>query len=84
MRASSRKKLNSGGADLTFLEYEVRGEGAPPPPPPPKPVVAPARMAYEKLTVVELKDELRTRRLKVSGAKRALVDRLLEFDSLVA
>ena len=131
MRASSKRKLVSGGVDLRFLKYEVRGgtpktEAAPaeaeaeaPAEPEAKPAArkparAPARAPtvvvaaaapspwgaapspwgpapdaavpiagaadYATRTVVELKDLLRARKLKVSGRKAELVSRLEAHD----
>ena len=134
MRASSKRKLVSGGVDLRFLKYEVRG-GAPktaaapaeaeadaPAEPEAKPaarkparaptVVVAAAAApspwgaapspwgpapdaaldavpiagaadYATRTVVELKDLLRARKLKVSGRKAELVSRLEAHDVVV-
>lgn len=87
MRASKKRKLSTGGVDLTCLTYEIRGEVDSAPlikaPADVGSWLAPPRSNYEALTVVVLKEKLRDRSLKVSGRKVELVDRLLEADARV-
>ena len=76
LRATSKRKLVSGGVDLRFLEYHLRGE---------RPSAAAdaadaSRADYAGRTVVDLKALLRTRGLKLAGKKADLVARLLDAD----
>jgi 23S rRNA G2445 N2-methylase RlmL len=111
MRATSKKKLVSGGVDLRLLGYDVYDDqlvpnfaAAPTAAAPPAPkaaaaapafvaapvaAAAPAKKAapvaavvgsYAALTVVQLKDLLRGRDLKLSGVKQELIDRLRYHD----
>jgi len=76
LRATSKRKLVSGGVDLRFLEYHLRGG---------RPSAAAdaadaSRADYAGRTVVDLKALLRTRGLKLAGKKADLVARLLDAD----